>query len=191
MHFWAVRKVTHHFIPLSCLSPSCNQDTKKSSLFAKLLHCVKCPCLKSVLRSTVQLSYTLCWTREARSASSQRHVVLHAVQHVTSQTFKHTTRKGKTTIQEPKYHIGGGWDPTIKPTQKQWWKWGEQGNSGSDMSDSFYHCGTHPDSLALARVTWVCTRLVKSVVVPPQILVHILNKYLTHLQKNYFWATNV
>ena len=45
-----------------------------------------------------------------------------------------------------------------------------------------------PDSLALARVTWVGTRLVKSQVVPPQILVHIPNKYLTHLQKNAFWG---
>ena len=25
-----------------------------------------------------------------------------------------------------------------KTTQKQWWKWGEQGNSGSNMSDFFY-----------------------------------------------------
>ena len=36
-----------------------------------------------------------------------------------------------------------------------------------------------PDPLALARVTWVGTRLVKSQVVPPQILVHIPNKYNT------------
>ena len=45
-----------------------------------------------------------------------------------------------------------------------------------------------PDPLALARVTWVGTRLVKSQLVPPQILVHIPNKYLTHLQKNDFWG---
>ena len=41
MHFWAVRKVAHHFIPLSCLSPSLNlspvtQTLKKSSLFCKI-----------------------------------------------------------------------------------------------------------------------------------------------------------
>ena len=41
MHFWAVRKVAHHFIPLSCLSPSLNlplvtQTLKIRSLFCKI-----------------------------------------------------------------------------------------------------------------------------------------------------------
>ena len=140
MHFWAVRKVAHHFIPLSCLSPFLNlplvtQTLKIRSLFCKIFALcqvsllVECPQVywAAELHLVLDTWGPLCLLAPPRRPARD---------FTNAQTHNTKRQNNKTRTK-----ISHWWwleSNKKKTTQKQWWKWGEQGNSGSNMSDFFY-----------------------------------------------------